>query len=252
MIENRALPNETLIALNRFNGLTDDEKFGISQDIDTASPPQEVWAYGGVRTFNETSFTPFIASSDALDTGVLIDVVYFDADNIQQTTQVTLNGTTPVDCGVTATESFRMFVSADSPSIPIGDIYLTTANDFSSGIPNNQEEVLNQIPVGLGQSVTACDRVPDGTDYIVKRIRILMARGSGAAGSAFVTFDIREPGSLVWRTMIPFNLTNSSPVDTPVTMSSFPPQTDIRIHVHSVSDNNTQISASWSYEICTK
>lgn len=76
-----------------------------------------------------------------------------------------------------------------------------------------------------------------------------LARASGAAGSAFIKFQVREAGAPQWRTIIPSQITSSIPLGKDVSGVILDAGTDIRIRVASVSDNDTAVSATWNYDL---
>lgn len=185
-----------------------------------------------------------MASSAAGDTSIPITFTYLDASGLEQTATVNTNasdGRTPVSLGVTATELFRAHNSGSTDLA--GNVAFTTANDFTGGVPNNQDEVLAYIPASDQQTQVLARRIPADKQAILTNLRLYLSRASGAAGSADVVFQIRLNGE-VWRTTRPYQITTSVPVDEMIQGTVLPPLTDIRLRIRDVSDASSAIAGS--------
>lgn len=228
------------LAMGRINGLSEGGRFGYNPDIDTTTDPEHIWTYGGLRTSPTSSFTLYAASDSASDTDVDITAVYLDASGNLQTVTFNLNGQTPIDTGVTATECTRAYVDPGSNNALVGNVSLTRANSFSSGVPSNQNEVLAHILAADGESHVLADRVPTGYSYRIKRLSFL------ADGAAVAKLQARESGAPQWLTKVVIPV---STYDRAVAGLVFAAGTDIRMVVESVSADDTMVSGAWLYDL---
>ncbi len=244
----RSVDPKVDLAIGRISGMEELAKHGFNGDIDTASTPEHVWTYGGVRTSPTSSFTPFIASDSASDTDVTMTVNYLDANGERQSLDIALNGQTPVSLGVTATECTRTYIADVSNNALAGDVAVTTANNFTSGAPDNQNEVLAYVTASYEQTQIAADRVPTGYKYHIKHLLTDIVRASGAAGSAEVHLQTRVSGGH-WRSRRVFQIQTGGSISTPISGLTLDAGTDIRGVVVSVSDNNTAVSMIWNYDL---
>lgn len=240
------------LAFGNFAGMSEDSKFGYIENISTSivrgnsSTWVDLWYQGGQRTSPETSFTPFMASSNASDTDVDVTWTYQDTDGVEQTVTVTTdssNGRTPVSLGVTATELYRGTSDQDHD----GDIAVAIVNDFSNGSPNNQDEILAVVAPNDHQTQLAMGRVPANTRRRITNLYVPMLRNSGSAGSIQAVFQTRESGG-IWKTRRPIFATSESPYNEKVSGIVLPPLTDFRIRIRDVSDSSTYVSATISFE----
>ena len=236
-------------ALGRLGGVQERNKFGYVDGVGTAVQLADtgswidLWYYGGLRTSPTTSFTPYQASTSAADTGIPITYTYQDTGGDELTVTVETNGQTPVSLGVTATEVYRGVV--DDDTYPVGDITcVRDTGGYSSGTAGNNELVLTAIPVNDAQTQVLAFRVPADKQAILTRIIMYVGRASGAAGSADIVLQVREPGK-VFRTIRAFHVTQS--VNDDLTGTVLPAGTDVRVRIRDVSDNGTSISGDVHY-----
>lgn len=238
------------LALGRFGGMEEASKFGYSTGLGTSiqlgtpSTWVDVWAYGGQRTSPTTTFTPYMASTSAADTDIDITWTYIDSSGDEQTVTVATDATdgqTPVSLGVTAQEVYRGIV--DDATDIAGTVSCTTANNFTSGDPDNQGEVLAVIAPNDNQTQVLARRIPAGMVGIVRHLRVEVSRANGSAGSASISLDTRETGK-VWRSRRVFAPTTSVPSDTEIKGLVLPALTDIRVRVRDVSDSGTTITGA--------
>ena len=236
------------LALGDLGGVSSRDKFGyikgLGSSIQLGSPSTwvDLWQYGGMRNTPTGSFTPFMASSSASDT-VEITVPYLDANGLEQEVSVNLTGQTPVSLVVTATEVVRAF-NSDSTNLA-GTVTITTANNFTSGVADNQSEVLVSIDPVDQQSQVLAFRVPAGKKALIFETDVFLSRDSGAAGSADIVLQKRESGG-VWRTVRNFRLNTAAAI---INLESIvlPPLTDFRARIRDVSDNSSSISGTLNY-----
>jgi len=233
-------------ALGRLGGRQTVRKFGYHNNLGTAvqlgnsATWQHLWAYQGIRTSPTSSFTPYVASSSASDTSV-VTIEYLDANGVSQLATPTLTGQTPVSLGVTATEAFRGWNSGATAFV--GQITCTTANNFTAGVPDNQNEVLIAIPINDGQSQVLAYRVPANEKAILEVLSVTLTRSSGAAGSAICALQIRESGG-VWRTIMPFQPNTGGQIVLSLEGVVLDAGTDIRLQIRDVSGASSAMSGT--------
>lgn len=231
----RSFGEEFLIGGGYVSGYSVVNKVGINQDVDTASVPEDMWNGGGIYTGFPTGapeeFQVF--SSSASDTGTLTFMYLASTTSTSyQTGTVTLNGTTPVNTGITG---YRMhtanYDTANPTTFNVGEITIrhrtTTTNIFC------------KMPIGRSQTNVAAYTVPYG--YTCKLERLFAGVNVGTAG----TFDgglwVRNNG-MSPRLRRPFSASNSVKFEEKVYSGlTFPALTDITIRVTTASANNLDI-----------
>lgn len=245
----RSVNSELDLALGRFGGLTPGTKFGRNPDVDTGIP-EDIWHGGGTYTGHPVSFTPETvnvrsdnANDAAAGTGartVRIFGLKTSASTEYESEDITLNGTS----NVASVESWwrinRAYVltagsGGENAGIITVESSVTTANVFA------------QMPVGFNQTQIAAYTVPAEMRMLVKRVRVSIVRNNGSAGSATISFRIREPGG-VYRAIRPFEVQTGGPVNyTEFAGEVFPAGSDVKFRVDQVSDNNTICEAAFEY-----
>ncbi len=250
----RSVSTAVDLALGRFGGMTEDTKFGGVKAIDILDNVVDVWRLADDtfanrsdrKTFPSAEVSLFIASDSASDTDVDVLVDYLDTAGAPQTTTPNLNGQTGVALGITALDSNRMVV--DNENQNVGNVYLTTANAFTAGVPDDITTVVAFIPAGKGQTQQATDTTPVGFKYRIKRLFVYASRANGANGSADVELQIRETGK-DWVTKRDFQVTNQSSVGKDESGLVFDGLTNIRAVLVDVSDDNTNVTVQWDFDL---
>jgi len=250
----RSVPTSVDLALGRIGGILEDEKFGGVKFLDAADNTVDAWRLADDnlanrvdrKTFPTSAQSLYLSSSSGSDTDVDVDVYYLDSDGNRQTITVNLNGQTAVSLGVTGLDSNRLVVSNEN--INVGHVYLNTQNAHTGGVPNDLSTVLAYIPPGKGQTQQATDTVPAGMKYQIKQLFVYCARANGLPGSANIELQSRISGGS-WITKRNFEITTSSPLNKPESGLVFDALTNIRLAVISVSDTDTNITASWDYNL---
>ena len=179
------------IALRMVSGVTQLYKFGQNLDIDTGTPPEDVWGAGGVYTgFPASAVAMEIVSSDSEDDDAAngdgmrtCQVDYLESATSTKYTRelVSLDGTTPVA------------LNGGNPIYRCNRVVGVTAGDTESNegtitvretaTPANTSVV---VPVGYGQSVVSQWTVPFENTLFITAMDLLVARQGGAAGSLTV------------------------------------------------------------------
>lgn len=254
----RTFPEGISTALGRVGGVTGGDKFGYiaglgtSIQIDSPSTWVDLWAYGGQRTSPTTSFTPYMASDDNTDTGIDITWVYQDADGVEQTVTVATDGSdgrTPVSLGVTATEVYRGWNASGTDLT--GNISCVIENDFTNGVPDEQDEVVAHILAEDQQTQVLAARVPANRVLIPKgpvALHMAMLRNNGSAGSVNAVFQTRETGG-VWRTREQILCTDSVPAELTLSGLVLTAGTDYRVRIRDVSDSATFVTGSFRFDL---
>lgn len=238
---------DLVVRLGGINNVQIIEKFGRNPDIDTAAA-EDVWNGGGIYTGLPTGSaeTMEIFSSDVNDTlagtGARTATITFLLDgNLSEMPDITvaLNGQTPVSLGSqTYLRATRIkVITAGSSGKNVGTLTLrhtsTTANIFAV------------LPIGKNQTTIAVWTVPSGKTLYIKTIDIGMARSLGADGSADVALLCRPFGE-VFQVITNPEITNQFSYQYRGEYIEIPSKADIKVHVFSVSDNNTIVSAEFS------
>lgn len=237
------------LALGRLGGVTAKDKFGYIDGLSsgitlgTESSWVDVWAFGGQRTAPTGSFTAFMASDSSADVSSEVTLTYLDVSGVEQTTAVITQGTTSFTAIPTATEVYRGFVSNNVELS--GNVAVATANNFTAGVPSNQEEVLIYIAPIDNQTQLAAFRVPSDKQCILTEFNVTFTRASGAAASAIVALEARNSGG-VFRTLRRVEVGAGAPLsrDMNIVLS---PSTDVRARIRDVSDTNCSMSVVFEY-----
>ena len=124
------------IAAGNVPGYSTMQKFGHNDDIDTGTVPETIWTQGGLWVPPTAARTHQITSTDVADdyntpssggTGArTLRIWGLDANFVEQTEDINLNGTANVATANTYTRIFRMMVlTAGSNKKNVGDITAT-------------------------------------------------------------------------------------------------------------------------------
>lgn len=235
----RAITEERLIAEGYYNGRSIVAKFGRNGDVDTATVPEDVCGNGGTYTgFPTGAAEEFqVVSTNAGDTGVLTFTYLASFTATEwQTANVTLNGTTPVNTGITGVRCHTMrYDSGSDTAFNLGDITLrhavTTANVFAT------------IPIGKSQSNNAAYTVPFGSRGFIKRL--FVRENSNQDGFVEGALWLREFGASP-RLRRPFACAAQSPFEEMIYGGiELHALTDIHVRVLSASVNNMAVVAGY-------
>lgn len=245
---------ETEVALGLVSNFEIGTKFGSVRDIDAGDDAVDVWAYANdalasrvnTKTFPSTASTFYLVSDSASDTSVTVRVTYLDANFFEREETVSLNGTTAVALQLQAIDVNRMFVNSSTGAV--GRVYCATANNFTAGVPNTPSQVVAFIPIGYNQTQQTQFTVPAKKRLIIKRFLIQAARAGGANGSADVSLRIKINGQAP-RIIREFFVSTGAPVDKDKANIVLPEKTQVVWRLDDVSDNNTNCTVIWDYEL---
>lgn len=226
-------------------------KFGKNPDIDTGTLPEDVWSQGGLYNWPAVAQTMSVVSSSIADdvgsTGVTSVRIYgLDADFLEVTDDIIMDGQTPVVGSVEFLRVFRMeALTAGTGLTNAGTI---TATGTTSSL------VHGAIPAGTGQSQMAIYTVPAGKRLVMSYFDVSITRDAagGASAQANIELYIRDASTsgAPWKVKYEKNLqitgTGSFASAPKVARYVFPAKTDIRIEVDTVTDSNTGIEATFA------
>lgn len=234
---------ETEIVLGKYVGHSLVSKFGRNPDIDAATVPADIWSGGGVYPGFPTGAPEEIqvVSSNAGDTGVLT-FTYLASINstAYQTANVTLNGITPVNTGITA---YRIHTANYNTGV---------GTTFNLGVITVRHRtiianVFCAIQIGRSQSTTAAYTVPAGSTAVIKRIFASIIQGSNANIEAALW--VRANGASP-RLRRGFSISNSGPyVDQLYGGIAIAEKSDIIIRAVFANANNIDASAGYDIEL---
>ena len=239
------------IARGAITGMSSTNKYGVNQDIDTGTVPEDIWSRGGEWVAPTTDRLHTIKSSSSNDsasgTGIRTIQVYgLDANWEEQNEEVIMNGTSDVTTANTYVRIDRMIgKTAGSNGTNVGTITATAQTDGT---------VTAEIPVAKGQSQMAIYTVPAGyTAYMCGGKASSSRRGSTSAGQVECELRIRpnaDTSTAVWRVAgsAEMSLDGSSEVimqDKPY--GAIPEKTDIVMRCIYVSDSNTKVATRLNF-----
>jgi hypothetical protein len=235
----RTIDPEIAISKGLFEGYSIIQKFGRNGDIDTASVPEDIWngggAYAGFPTGAPEEFQVF--SSSASDTGVLtFTYLPTTTSTAYLTATVTLNGTTPVNTGITG---YRMhtanYNTGTATTFNVGTLTIrhrtTTANIFCV------------MPIGRSQTNVAAYTVPFGYTAHIRRLfcRVIGSTSGIVDGALWIRGSGMSP-----RLRRPFTSATADAFEElpygGITVSS---QSDIMVRISSASANNLDVIAGY-------
>lgn len=242
------------IAEGRLPGVTYTTIFGVNQDVDILTTPEDITTIGGVYIPPTAASTMSIVSDSALDTfgtgtgAWVLQVDGLDANYEPISELVNMNGLTPV---VTTQLFFRI---SDLTAVAGGSAFTSYG-----ATPSNQGTITctcvldatvtaNILP-NYGRYLTSFSTVPAGTDgYLVTPQASLIRVGGASGNMAEFTFLVKPPGG-GWVT---WGRSSASVVGSSFVAARFEPypsipeKYDITTRVSYVTDNNSIVNASYN------
>ncbi|MAF42839.1 MAG: hypothetical protein CMI54_01540 [Parcubacteria group bacterium] len=182
----------TDISLERIPGWDVRTVAGSNGDIDTGDDVT-IWPFVGNKWVRpDVGSIFYISSTSASDTLNTFFVTALDPDYVQDTYIVTPNGQTPVDITGTGKQLFRIIdcinistVIQGAPHPSLGDIYIASENNHTSGIPNDAAKVQGQIELrgGISADKWRCGytTVPKGKTAIARRVFTWLGKNKEAS-----------------------------------------------------------------------
>lgn len=243
-IVTRSISERIPIALGRFEGYTQVNKFGDNPDIDTGTVPEDVVYTGGIYAGFPTGAAEqfVIVLSDAADIGGVVTFQYLaDYTSTDWSTAVITTTGLTTNTGITGVRSTRGIINRGG-AVNAGTVTLrhitTTANVFW------------QIPIAWGQTRVAVDTIPAGRYGLLENLRVQVGKSSGTSvvtGGLWVRGLGESP-----RIIRPFSLVKESDGADPI--PGFLPLQgfmDLKVHVLNVTGNNTRVLANFDYYLVT-
>ncbi len=236
------------VSRGKINKIHPIEKFGRSDDMQVSNAYDMVDGSTLYAGFPLTDVEVLVASSSstldkAAGTGARTVTVYnlLDANGNQMENQTfTLDGTTVVtsDNPVPVWRGSRAKVrTAGSWFLNIGEITIkhqtTTTNVFTiiAALKNQTNQCVYTVPLGK--------------TLHIRTLHANMVRASGANGSAEIALLGRAPGE-VWALIKNPNISNALGYDHDTNHIDIPALTDIKGHIYSVSDADTNAYMEFS------
>ncbi len=214
-------------AMGAVVGTTHDLKFGFNMDLGTTV--ETIWSPGGTYVYpDDAGDTLEAVSTEVGDVGTLYFQGLQGETFLFQETEITLNGTTPVQLPSTWARGCRM-INRSSVEFT-GDVHVRRVSDAT---------IFAEIPAGDNQSQMLVCTVPAG-----KRAFVLEASAdigfSTVAASAEVKLRVRDFGG-VFRTVLPLVAQlggTSAPSFTPlIPLGPYPERTDLQMTARSSNPN---------------
>lgn len=224
-------------------------KFGENQDVDGA---EDIWDGGGNYTgFPNTTAEQFqVVSSSINDTSggsgaQQVRIYYYDSDyNAFDSsgnflyTDVTLNGTTPVNTGVTGMRIWR------------AKVILSGSSQSNEGVVSvrwatTTSVVFTAIPVGYSQSQITAFTIPANCTGYMKRFSASLL--DTQANKAEIHIRARDFGTNTFRTIRPFTISTDNDIQRRLYGGEqFDAKTDFVFRCTSVSSTNAEITVSYA------
>jgi hypothetical protein len=233
------------VVQGNIDGFSYIHKFGNNSDIDTASGYEAIWNGGSAYTGFDATAAEIVElfSDDANDTSAgtgarTVQLDGLDANYVEQSETIILNGTTAVSSSLSYLRCDRMQVlTAGTGGENIGELTLrqsvTTANIFCV------------MPATSNQTMIACYTVPAGKDAYITSWFCTLINSKTAA--SIVRIQSRGLGSTFQRKEVISVLgTGTSAIERGYNFAKgpFPEKTDIYISANS-DTNNTGVSAGF-------
>jgi hypothetical protein len=227
---------ELACSMGLIPGYSKVDKWGINDEITTASDPEDVWEGGGLYNYDADGTAPIV--SLASDNGADTQEIYIeglDINGVLVTQNITLAGTTRVALTTPLWRVFRM--ENEGTTNLVGTVFCYTGVGTVPSI--GDAEVRAIIDDGNNQTQMAIYTIPAGKVGFLYYGDIAMAFSSGPTGGEFarVTYRSRRFGK-VFKIKKTITLTSGGSTifqDYRRFPDIIPAKTDIRINVQEVS-----------------
>lgn len=204
-----------------------------------------VWRMeGDLKSFvqNQSGNSYRVVTAGSTGASVLRIPCAYDGNMVHQGALYTiLNGTTEVSIAGSYLRS------------TIGEIVHSGTGGGNAGVVTLRQEatpanVFFSVPVGRSNTAVMAFSVDAGKVALVKRLRLKLARNTGADGAAVCTIRYREFGSRVFKSSRPLELTSGSDTSfTSIGGDLIPPGADVKFRVEEVSDNLSIVEGALEY-----
>jgi hypothetical protein len=242
---------EIEVALGNIPNHTNGTKFGSVLDIGSGDVPVTIWrAADSASAFDRKTFQTAAANAWVCGTGAgtqQITLIVNNASNALQVVTVNLNGTTPVDTGVSVLDCNTAYVSGTDETLA-GDVWITNANNFTVlGVPVDPTEVLAFIPQADQRTQQAVYRVPAGTTMVVRNIHAASAISTGQ-GRMSLKMRVKPPNGS-WYVLRPFIMSTNFTLERDEVMT-FAAGTLIEFYLDA-SANGSDTTVIFNYDLIT-
>lgn len=229
------------VGLGRLPGHVRVTASGVNPDVDTGTVPEDIWFAGGTYPFPTSATTLEVLSDSANDTAAgtgmrTMQVIGLDADYVEQTETVTMNGTNVVALANSYLRLNRAQVtSAGSGRVNAGNVTIReTGGGQTRGAMRAGYGIMRQAiyTVPLGQTLAIC-----AATYSIVR-----ATGSDFEAS-FVEFFQSPTG--FYRQTLEVSVDAAAFENVKVVPIMIPEKWDFAIRCTGVSTSNMEVSASF-------
>jgi len=239
IILNEDLPFDVKVTMGAYGDMSTIDKFGLNSTITTGSAPEDVWESGGTYPFSTTADIVSLSSSNAGDAQI-ITVVGLDADGLQVSQPITLNGQTRVALTTSLLRVFRL--ENDSNTELLGTVFCYSGTTNAGGVPSGGSIEKARIEIGNNQTQMAVITIPKDKVGFLFRGEIGMSfEGNAGAGTNFAmcSYRSRRPNGVfkVKKTITLINHASSIFQDTRSFKDVIPGLTDVKITVDDVSED---------------
>lgn len=231
------------VGIGRVPGHTRVTASGVNPDVDTGTIPEDIWFTGGLYPFPTTAATLEVLSDSANDaaagTGMrTMQVIGLDVNHSEITETVTLNGTNVVALANSYLRLNRaQVVSAGSLRTNAGNV---TIRETGAG------QTRGAMRAGYGIMRQAIYTVPAGSSLALTNLTVSVLRPAGAStfNATFAQF-FQSPSGFYRQTLeLSVGVGPFENVFEPSIL--IPEKWDVAIRCTGVTDNNTEVSASFS------
>ena len=238
-------PEDYLVEVSRGNvpGASCILKFGMNEDIDTGSIPEEVWSYGGAYTFPTAAAIVRVTSTSAADTSAgtgarTITVEGLDSNYAEVSVDVTMNGLSNVDTTQTFIRVHRAFVkTAGTSEYNVGGIRIVHQG---TGTP-----VVAEIPATYGQTEMAIYTIPAGkSGYLTSFSGSITKKNAGIATIELWQRDAVSPVRKLQSSMS-VSVDGTTTYSKDFSFKKFTEKTDIYVRCSYVSANDMSVFSNF-------
>lgn len=232
------------IARNNVPEMQDYSGFGLNEDVDTGTTPEDVWTTGGVFVPPTTNRIHAIVSTSANDTsagtGARTVKVYGVTTAGLANEVVTLNGVTPVNTVNSYLDIYIMYVNtAGSGATNVGAITATAATDATVTIIIQAN--------GLNTSRKSIRLIPTGFRGLLFDWSCAMQQNTASSFASMALQTMQPSGVFITRSFMFLNNTGDSSAylefKVPLVIEA---GTWVRTRCTSVTNNNTLIRAGFN------
>lgn len=258
-----SLPFYMAISSGGVEGFDTIDKFGEFPNMDVDDSPSDIWEQGGLYTFSNDGVADIntLSSSNTLDTGIRIQVIWLSQDWSEQIGYAWLNGQNKVliyansDLSGDTISFWRVHrlvnVSGIIPSTVaksiVGDVYCYVDTAITGGVPTDVTKIRAKIINWNNQTQMAIYTIPKGKVGYLIQGDVSISRPQSSTGTAIAQyFSRRYGGVFTIKKTIGLTTTGTSYFkDVRTIPDIIPPLTDLLIRSKEVTANGTWISASF-------